>query len=474
MGEDIATSVFSEEDFAANKTRLGEETALLARWFAEHRFSTHEPIGGFEVEAWLVDDRSVPAPINETFLAALDSPLVVPELSVFNVEINTPPQALHGAALSIMHQNLKQTWERCNRVAATLGAELIAIGILPTARDRDLTLRHMSQRERYRALNEQVLRMRHGRPITLDIHGRDHLRTTHADVMLEAAATSFQIHLQVVQKRAARVFNAATVLSAPMVAVSANSPFLFGRDLWDETRIPLFEQSVAVAQTAQAKRNRVTFGHGYVERSLMECFEENLATYAVLLPEVLEDIPEKLAHLRLHNGTIWRWNRPLIGFDENGTPHLRLEHRVAPAGPSMVDMVANAGLFFGLIDALSGARTAPESQLSFEQARSNFYAAAREGLRAQIVWLDGKVRPVRELILQELLPLARKGLERLDIRAQDIDLYLGIIEGRLQSGQNGAAWQRAWTERHGLDRKLLTRAYRDRSASGAPVHEWSL
>jgi len=474
MGEEIATRFYTDANFAANRERLIAETQLLARWFDDRRFSTMPPIGGFEVEAWLIDDHGVPAPVNEAFLARLNDPLVVPELSVFNVEINTPPQVLRGAALATMRSNLERTWRRCNTVAATLGVELVAIGILPTARDRDMTVKHMSQRERYRALNEQVLRMRHNRPIALDIQGRDHLRTTHMDVMLEAAATSFQIHLQLTQKSAARAFNAAMVLSAPMVAVSANSPFLFGRDLWDETRIPLFEQSVAVAQTAKAKRNRVTFGHGYVQQSLMECFDENLSTYAVLLPEVMDQSPEKLAHLRLHNGTIWRWNRPLIGFDENGAPHLRLEHRVVPAGPSMIDMIANAGFFFGLVESLVATRITPESQLPFDQARANFYAAARDGLRAEIIWLDGERHAISEVLLDELLPLARRGLEKLRVRAQDIDLYLGIIEGRLRTGQNGAAWQRAWVTRHGRDMKQLTKAYRERSESGAPVHEWSV
>jgi len=474
MGEEIATRFFTDESFAANRERLVAETELLQRWFADRQFSTRGSIGGFEVEAWLVDSRGVPAPVNDAFLTTLDDPLVVAELSVFNVEINTPPQVLGGAALATLQQNLERTWRQCNTVAAALDSELMVIGILPTVRDRDLTVRHMSRRERYRALNEQVLRLRRGRPIALDIHGRDHLRTTHEDVMLEAAATSFQIHLQLMPETAVRAMNAAIVLSAPMVAVSANSPFLFRRDLWDETRIPLFEQSVAVAQTPKAKRNRVTFGHDYVAASLMECFEENLLNYAVLLPEVMDQAPERLAHVRLHNGTIWRWNRPLIGFDEDGTPHLRLEHRVVPAGPSMIDMVANAALFFGLMQSMVAMRAAPESRLPFDVARANFYAAAREGLRAPMIWLDGRRHKACELLIDTLLPLARQGLEALAIREQDIALYLGIIEGRLRTGQNGAAWQRNWVARHGNDMKRLTCAYRERSESGAPVHEWGI
>jgi gamma-glutamyl:cysteine ligase YbdK (ATP-grasp superfamily) len=327
--------------------------------------------------------------------------------------------------------------------------------------------------ERYRALNEQVLRLRRDDPITLDIQGNDHLHTRHHDVMLEAAATSLQIHLQLAPARSVRYYNSAMILSAPVLAAGANSPYLFGHDLWDETRIPLFEQAVAVSARAESRANRVTFGNAYVRESLMQCFEENLTDYAVLLPTPLQTPPERLAHLCLHNGTLWRWNRPLIGFDDTGAPHLRLEHRVMPAGPSLVDMLANAALFYGLIQQLATADTAPESRLSFEQARRNFYAAARDGLRADLVWLQGKALPAQQLV-SALLPLARQGLKHLAVDDADIDLYLGIIEGRLANGMNGAGWQRAYVAHHGHDMTALTCAYREHQRTGRPVHEWAI
>ncbi len=474
MGEEIATSHFSKENFLEYKARLTRETDLLESWFVQRRFRDGKPIGGFEVEAWLVDHRGVPAPVNEVFLNRLNNPLVVPELSLFNVEINTPAAGLQGDALSNMHADLSRTWEHCNKVAQTLDAELLMIGILPTARDRDMTVAHMSSKERYRALNEQILRLRRGKPIMLDIQGRDHLHTTHRDVMLEAATTSFQIHLQLSQERSVRFYNAAMILAAPMVAVAANSPYLFGQDLWDETRIPLFEQSVAVSPTTASRKNRVTFGTGYARESLLECFQENLESYAVLLPTLKDDPPSMLCHLRLHNGTIWRWNRPLVGFDEDGTPHLRMEHRVVAAGPSLIDTIANAAFFFGQVNSLATSPTAPESILSFKQARANFYAAAKDGLRASIRWLDGKQVPIRRLLLEELVPVAHRGLAALALSETDIGRYLGVIEARLNSGQNGAAWQRAYVEKHGKDMKKLTRAYREHQRSGAPVHEWTI
>lgn len=477
MGQEIETSHFSDADFAAFGERLRAETALLREWFRDAAFSSRGDVGGFELEAWLVDARGRPAPINAAFLAGLDDPLVVAELARFNIELNAEPAPLRGGALGTLLARLEATYARCQRTAADLGASVLSIGILPTLEERHLTPDSMSDLRRYRALNEQVLRQRDGRPLRLDIHGREHLRTEHRDVMLEAATTSFQIHLKVVPERAARYYNLAQILSAPMVAVSANSPFLFGRDLWDETRIPLFEQAVEVggyAAAAQGPLRRVSFGSGYVHESLFECFQENLDHFPVLLPMASREPAGTLPHLRLHNGTVWRWNRPLIGFDTDGTPHLRIEHRVVPAGPTPADAIANAALFFGLMQFLGTGEVPPSLLLPFTAARDNFYAAARDGLDAHIEWTDGRRGAVRALLLDELLPMARRGLERLELDAADIERFLGILRGRVSNMCNGAAWQRAYVARHGRDWEGLTLAYQARAATGVPVHEWTL
>ena len=366
--------------------------------------------------------------------------------------------------------------EEIERAAERSDARVAMVGILPTLGRRHLTLEHMSPLQRFRALNEQILRLRAGCPIELNIRGRDHLHVRHSDVMLESAATSFQIHLKVTAAEAGRVYNASKILSAPMVAVSANSPYLFGRDLWDETRIPLFEQSVAVGGLAGASHGplrRVTFGSGYARSTLYECFLENQQHYPVLLPMRFNEGVERMAHLRLHNGTIWRWNRPLIGFDYDGIPHLRIEHRVVPGGPTIVDVIGNAALFFGLIQMLIEADEPAEAHIPFAIARDNFYAAARHGLDAHVTWRDGE-KGVMRALLQQLLPLARTGLERLEIDRGDIERYLGVIEGRMDTGQTGTAWQRAWVARHGRDMAALTVAYLERQDSGRPVHEWGL
>jgi len=484
MGKELSSSRFNKQDFKAFDKNLRQQTSQLADWFAEKKFSSRQLMSGFEMEAWLIDKQGRPAPLNDVFLDKLSNPLVVLELAKFNVELNGFPQPLQGKVFSLLRDELLSTIGHCRSVAKTMNIDLIMAGILPTVCNEDLNLANMSMTHRFKALNEQVLRLRKGRPLHISIQGREHLRVSHFDVMLEAAASSFQIHLQVGQDHAVRFYNAACIVSAPMVAVSANSPYLFGKDLWDETRIPLFEQSVEIkadkqldeVQTSMAAGllQRVSFSSGYLKQSMLEVFDENFDSFPVLLPSDLSDESDPMAYVRLHNGTIWRWNRPLIGYDDDGTPHLRIENRVVPAGPSVADSIANAALFYGLVTALAHDECPPESLISFVTARENFYKAARLGMRASIAWLDGRTVPLKELFLGELLPLARKGLERMDICLDDINENLEIIEGRVRSGMNGAGWQRAYVEKHNASMSQLISAYLERQKSASPVHQWTL
>ncbi|MFQ5643969.1 MAG: glutamate-cysteine ligase family protein [Thiogranum sp.] len=475
MGDEITHSDFLAADFESFNESLQQETRLLGQWFDEGAFSSRVPVCGLELEAWLIDAQARPAPVNRQFLEDMNDALVVPELAKFNVELNVDPQPLNGKALSRLQRDLQQTWDRCGTVAAGLDSRLVMTGILPSVTQQDLTLANMSELKRYRALNEQVLRLREGEPLTLDIHGREHLNIVHRDVMLESATTSLQLHLKVSAPDAVRYYNAAQIVSAPLLAAAANSPYLFGRDLWDETRIPLFEQSVEVGGFAGARRGpvrRVSFGTGYAKESLFECFVENQQHFPVLLPIHFDEPGHEMRHLRLHNGTVWRWNRPLIGYDGDGTPHLRIEHRVLPAGPTVVDSIASAAFFYGLVHALAMRDVAPEIELPFATARDNFYAVARDGLDAQITWLDGRKRPVQPLLLDQLIPVARYGLGLLEIDAQDRDLYLGIVRDRVRNACTGANWQRAYVARHGCDMQALTEACYERQQNGTPVHEW--
>ena len=471
MGTEIVESSFTEADFVEFRRRVVAETERLERWEAEQRFSHRGAMAGFELEAWLVDSAMRPAPENAAFLERMDNPLVVPELSCFNVELNGSPTTLHARAFTRLENELDHTWQACQRSAEDMGVAILMAGVLPTVTPDDLTMDHISSLSRYAALNSELLKARDGRPFELRIDGHEKFRRTHPNLMLEAAATSFQIHLQVRAEDAARLYNAAQAAAGPMLVAAANSPYLFGRDLWAESRIPLFEQSVNAGGIEQ----RVGFGNEWLADSLLELFEANLERHVVLLPQLFEDGPDKVSHLRLHNGTIWRWNRPLVGFDHDGLPHLRIEHRVVPAGPTIRDAIANAALFYGMVSAFFHRPAPIESEMPFEHAKENFYEAARHGIDAQLHWpgSDGLVSG-RQLLLDELLPAARKGLERMRVTDADGEEYLDVIRDRLAHGLNGAAWQRRWVERHGRDLSGLTAAMLERQRTGIPVHRWTI
>jgi len=476
VGQEINTSDFSETDFHTFQQHLQQQTQTLASWFEEKRFVNREKLGGFELEACLVDKDCLPLCCNHDFMQAMAADYLAPELAAFNIEFNFTPQQLQHRGLYDFEQEMRQRWQRGEEVAKQLGAQLLMIGILPTIRNADLQSNNLSHMARYKALNDQVLRLRQGKPLQLDIQGQDILRLQHPDVMLESATTSFQVHFQVPLELSVRIYNASLMVSAPMVAVSANSPFFFDKSLWAETRIPLFEQSVesgGFQDAAHGPMRRVTFGSGYARHSLMECFQENLDHYPVLLASKLES-SDRFAYVRLHNGTLWRWNRPLIGQeDQRGDNyHVRVEHRVMPAGPSVLDSVANAAFYFGLSYAL--ANDEAQSNISFADARDNFYAAAKLGLDAHMRWQQDKKVRVTSLILNKLLPLAWEGLQLLGISQSDIKHYLGIIEQRVEKQCNGCNWQRAYVAKHGHDMVKLTQAYLQRQQSGEPVHDWSL
>jgi hypothetical protein len=474
MGQEIDRIQFSGEDFTRFSRQLREETRLLESLMAAGRFSECLPcVAGVEIEGWLLDRHYFPVADNQRFLALLGDPLVVPELSRFNIEMNCQPRVLAQDVLSLLSGDLNALWQRCFSTAHACEHTLLLIGILPTLRESDLSMTNVSPLNRYYALNDQVMRSRGGEPVRLDIKGRDHLQLEHGDVMLEAGATSFQLHLQMPFAQSVRFYNAAQWLAAPMVAVAANSPYLFGHDLWAETRIPLFEQSVDSLASASDSA-RVTFGHGWLQASPFEIFHDNLTRFAPLLPLPCSPDPACFSHVRLHNGTVWRWNRLLLGENTDGTPHVRLEHRVMPAGPTFIDMMANAALFYGAAYALAHLEKPVEQRLDFSVVRDDFYRAAQEGLAVHLHALDGTVKSLQTLVLEELLPLAASGLQAQGVDVTDSERLLGIIRRRVECGQNGAVWQRRYIARNPGDFIGLTARYLEHQRQGSPVHEWGL
>lgn len=473
MGQEISADDFTEADFADFTARLARETHLLRKVHDEGGLSSGGPFIGLELEAWLIDHNFFPAPHNQSFLKRLGDESVVAELSRFNIEINTPVERIEGEGLARMHAHLSATMRRCATNAHDDVDTVVAIGTLPTLREEDMSLDMMTPSKRYFALNREAIRMRNDAPFVIDIEscieGYPGFSASYHDVILEAATTSLQLHLQLPAEQVHRAFNASLILCAPLVAISANAPFLFGKPLWHETRIPVFEQALA----QPASRQRVTFGSGYAKNDLVELFEENLAEYPPMLPFCEETSDTAFACVRLHNGTLWRWVRPLVGFDSDGTPHLRIEQRVMPAGPSVLDMMANAALYFGAVHELAANIDSATVELPFENAQANFYGAARYGLAAEIDWFGKKGRRRVTSVLEELLPMAERGLRAQGMAEDLIDKYLSVIAMRLASGRTGAAWQLAHFERYG-DVHRLTADYLANQRSGLPVHEWAL
>lgn len=474
MGEEIHYSRFNKTDYARFKKSLSDETQILDQWFQGNAFSDKALVAGYEIEAWLIDQQGLPCPGNEHLLKSTHNELLSPELAKFNIELNIKPQHLKSSLLSDFESSLIKLWRQCQTITSHNHCSMLGIGILPTLKDKHLTLENLSTLDRYRALNEQVLAQRKGEAIKLNIVGNEHLESIHQDVMLEAAATSLQIHIQIPQQQALRFYNTSIAISAPMVAVSANSPFLFGKDLWAETRIPVFEQAVAAGGfdgAANGPVQRVSFGSGYARESLFECFKENIEHFPILLPVEYDNDINDLRHLRLHNGTIWRWNRPLIGFDEDGTPHLRIEHRVAATAPSSIDNIANIAFYYGLVNYYSTITDPIEQTLPFPQARDNFYLSAQHGLNAHVTWNNERHSTMKKLILDQLIIEAETGLRNLNLDDDDIKKYLGVIHERVKNEQTGSAWQRSFISKNN-DMQKLTLNYFENQKTNQPVHTW--
>ena len=445
---------------------------------------------GVEQELFLVDRRWRPAPVAMEMIERLGDDHFTTELARFNLEFNSDPLVFAGDCLSRLERQMEELLGKARAAADELGIELVMVGILPTLEKSDLTLANMTPKPRYFALNDAMRRLR-GSDYEFHIKGLDELIVSHDSVMVEACNTSFQTHFQVGPEEFAELYNLTLALAAPVLAVACNSPLLFGRRLWRETRIALFQQSVdhrAATPHLREQAPRVSFGRRWLDRSVLEIFREDIARFRVLLAaEIDEDpfariraneIPE-LKALRLHNGTIYRWARPCYGILD-GRAHLRIENRILPAGPSLRDEVANAAFWYGLLAGASREYGDIRTRLDFDRAQENFLAAARLGLRARFAWIDRDDVAAEELVLGELLPLAREGLRVKGIAAADADLYLGVVEARVRAGRGGAQWQLdslAAMRGQGLQAQRLAALAAASAAEqrrGSPVHEWPL
>ncbi len=488
MGEEVTQNSYSRAHRQQYRQKVLQCLDVFERMLAESSFECDHPMTGIEIECNLVDADYQPAMSNQEVLASIADPAYQTELGAYNIEFNVPPRRLPGRAALKLEAEVRASLNAAETKANTDGAHIVMIGILPTLMPEHLSSGWMSPSMRYQALNDSIFTAR-GEDILIDITGPEQLSMHTETIAPESACTSMQLHLQVSPAAFADNWNAAQVMAAPQLALGANSPYFFGRQLWAETRIELFTQATDTRPDelkAQGVRPRVWFGERWIT-SIFDLFEENVRYFPTLLPEISDEDPEaelaagrcpRLSELRLHNGTVYRWNRPVYDV-VNGRPHVRVENRVLPAGPTVVDMMANSAFYYGLLRSIAEEDRPLWTKMSFSAAHDNFVEAARNGMDARLYWPGlGEVTP-DELVLRQLLPMADEGLRRWKVAADVRDRYLGVIEGRAKTGRNGAAWQVATVQRlesRGLDRSAalaeMLRRYCELMHSNEPVHTW--
>jgi gamma-glutamyl:cysteine ligase YbdK (ATP-grasp superfamily) len=493
VSQDIPREDFSEADYARFGERLEESLEAMATVLARPGFGAGPTTLGAELEVAVIDEIGRPLPVNRAVLAGALDPRISLEIDRFNLEINTRPVPLAGCAFGALAAELSDALAAIDRAAAAHGGRSVAIGILPTLVASDLQPGMLTESHRYRALSAAIRRLRH-EPFRIRIDGDDPLDVVCDDVTFEGANTSLQIHLRVTPDAFATTYNAAQIATAPVLAAAGNSPLFLGRRLWDETRVALFRQAVderIAAAEEDWRPARVSFGHGWVREGALELFAESVALHPPLLPVLGNEEPLACVHrqavpaleeLRLHHSAIWRWNRAV--YDPSAGGHLRIELRALPAGPSVLDMAANATFLVGLTLALAPDAGRLVTRLTFGQARRNFYEAARHGLDAELLWPSLRApspRPVTAAALVgTLLPLARDALRCAGVDAGEAEALLSVIAARVERRQTGAGWQRRSLallerrlQRDAALRELVAR-YQQLAVAGRPVHEWPI
>lgn len=483
---------------ATNRKELNQFTKhllndihALERMLEEEWFNDSPMHIGAEQELCIVDNHFKPAPKSMELLKDLDPDFFTTELAKFNIEANLEPLEYTGDCFSVMEANLNSLITDLRKVGKKQEVEFVLTGILPTIRKFDLGIENLTPIQRYKALIDAIEKLR-GKFCELHISGMDELNIKHDSAMLESCNTSFQVHLQVKPDEFVKMYNISQVLAAPSIAVACNSPMLFGKRLWAETRIALFQQSIDTRQTSEHLRDtssRVTFGNDWLQHSIVDLYKEDIARFRVLLMTDSENnvrkkmdkgITPDLRALMIHNSTVYRWNRGCYGISPNGKPHLRIENRLFPSGPSIVDEMANSAFWIGMMSGFGDIYSDISQVIEFDCARDNFMSASRDGLNTSFRWLNGKKVSAIELIKKELIPIAKNGLKANGVNQNDIERLLGIIEARCETGQTGTQWilnsqlnlQKTTNKEEILI--ALASAMIENQKSGKPVHEWEL
>ncbi|MBW0015528.1 glutamate--cysteine ligase [Mycobacterium sp.] len=492
MGEEVKRTTYDRAQRQEYRHKLRLCLDVFETMLGQCRFECEQPLTGMEIECNLVDADYQPAMSNRYVLEAIGDPAYQSELGAYNIEFNVPPRPLPGHTGLEVEAEVRASLNDAEAKANSGGAHIVMIGILPTLMPEHFNDNWMSESRRYAALNESIFTAR-GEDIPINISGPEPLSWQAASIAPESACTSMQLHLQVGPADFAANWNAAQVMAAPQLALGANSPYFFGHQLWSETRIELFEQSTDTRPEelkTQGVRPRVWFGERWID-SVLDLYQENIRYFPSLLPEVSDEDPvaelaagrtPRLAELRLHNGTVYRWNRPVydvLEVDGEGRPHLRLENRVLPAGPSVIDMLGNSAFYYGALRTLSEDDDPLWNRMDFAAAQANFFDAARHGIAARLHWPGLGEVGACELVLDTLLPMADEGLRRWGVDVQVRDRFLGVIEGRARAGRNGASWQVSTVrtlESTGMTRPAalaeMLRRYCEHMHSNEPVHTW--
>lgn len=490
MGQHNCEQHVDEKKAQAFMKALLEDLRALAFMLADGRVESGVTRIGAEQEMFLIDQYLRAAPVSQEVLKHAADARLTTEIARFNLEANLTPLKLENNCFSQMEQELVELIALARNSAATQNADILLAGILPTLQKSDLTLDNLSPVARYHELDRGVIQMRGG-PLSIHIKGLDELHLTHDNIMMESCNTSFQVHFQSNAREFANHYNIAQLITAPVLAVAVNSPLLFGLRLWQETRVALFQHSTDVRSRPQLARNqptRVSFGDNWLQESVIELFHDQITRFRPIIILEPEENPfdvlargetPSLSALRMHNGTVWRWNRACYGVSE-GVPHLRIENRALPSGPTIVDEIANAAFFTGLMVALPHAYGEVAKRMAFDDAKLNFFRAARHGLDAHFQWVDGQTYSAASLILDQLLPMAREGLASSRVAGADIDKYLGIIEERAKCRQTGARWVikslsaiGASASKEASHRRLTSEILANQK-QGQPIHCWPI
>ncbi len=462
------------------------ERMLEDEWFNK------EPIHiGAEQEICLVDKHCKPAPLNLEVLKRMNNDKFTTELAKFNIEANLDPLELKDDCFSTLELALNDLLTDLQKTCDELDIDFVLTGILPTIRKFDIEIDNLTPIERYDALLKAISKSR-GKQQELRISGLDELNVKHDTALIESCNTSYQVHLQITPEQFVSLYNISQVLAAPVMAIACNSPLLFGKRLWSETRVALFQQSIDTRVTSEHFRDRsprVFFGNNWLNKSIVEIYKEDIMRFRAMMTvpfdhdafdQLEEGITPNLNALMIHNSTIYRWNRPCYGISPNGMPHLRIENRVLPSGPSVLDEVANSAFWIGLMKGFHDLHTDITKHIDFDQVKDNFIGASRRGLNTEMNWFNGHRIGVTELIKKELLPIARSGLENQNIKPEDIDRYLGVIEERNINRMNGSTWL---LESHAQLMKetsreevsvAITASMIKNQKKGLPIHQWEM